>query len=185
MIGRLLGAAAAALGLAALVDRILDLDPFVAGSPVDRPIRSAVEIAAPMGLVWRAVSDIPSQPRWMHEMKAVRLEGDGPVGVGTRGEADVRIFGIGVTDPVEIAVWEPPVRFGIRHAGRFTGEGLIQLRPGADGSTTVVTWDERLVPPLFPQLGAVVQRPILARIFQADLDRLKELVEAGELPLRD
>ena len=32
----------------------------------------------------------------------------GPIGVGRRGEADVRIFGIAVTDPVTITEFEPP-----------------------------------------------------------------------------
>lgn len=184
MIRRLVVLAATGLGFAALAERVLgSVDP--ADDPLERPIRSAIRIAAPQGLVWRAISDIPSQPRWMREMKAVRLEGDGPVGVGTRGEADVRILGITVTDPVEVVTWEPPVRFGIRHVGLFGGGGEIVLAPALDGASTDVTWDERLVPPVFPRLGAIVQRPILGRIFQGDLELLKELVESGELPRRD
>jgi hypothetical protein len=35
-----------------------------------------------------------------------------------------------------------------------------------------------LVPPVFPNLGQLVQKPILGAIFQADLERLKEMVEA-------
>jgi hypothetical protein len=41
-------------------------------------------------------------------------------------------------------------------------------------------WQERLAPPVLPALGAVVQAPILRSIFQADLLRLKRLVETGE-----
>ncbi len=51
----------------------------------------------------------------------------GPIGVGTRGEADVRILGIGVTDPVEIVEFDPPRRFAIRHDGVFKGGGVIEL----------------------------------------------------------
>ena len=40
-------------------------------------------------------------------------------------------------------------------------------------------WEETLVPPLLPALGAVVQAPVLRSIFQADLQRLKRLVETG------
>jgi uncharacterized protein YndB with AHSA1/START domain len=184
VIRRLIVLAASGLGLAALADRLLALDPFVAGTPTGRPIRSEVEIDAPQGLVWRAISDIPAQPLWMREMKAVRLHGNEPVGVGTTGEADVRIFGIGVTDPVEVTAWEPPTRFAIRHTGLFSGGGEIVLEPGADGATTRVTWEERLIPPFFPEIGALVGRPILGRIFQEDLELLKELVESGELPRR-
>ena len=49
-------------------------------------------------------------------MKAVRLPTPPPIGVGTRGEADVRIFGIAVTDPVTITEFEPPT--GSRSATR-------------------------------------------------------------------
>jgi hypothetical protein len=41
-----------------------------------------------------------------------------------------------------------------------------------------VEWAETLVAPLFPNLGSLVQGPILGRIFQADLDRFATIVEA-------
>jgi hypothetical protein len=103
----------------------------------------------------------------------------GPVGVGTKGEATVRIAGIAVTDPVEVMAFEPPNRFAIRHEGLFTGGGVITLEPGADGTTTIVRWEETLIPPLLPVLGALALAPVLRSIFQADLHRLKRLVETG------
>jgi len=113
----------------------------------------------------------------MREMRSVRLLTAGPVGIGTRGEADVRIFLVGVVDPVEIDRYDPPVAFGIRHVGIFAGSGRIALE-ALDARRTLVRWDERLVPPVFPNLGQLVQKPILGAIFQADLERLKEMVEA-------
>ena len=82
-----------------------------------------------------------------------------------------------MTDPVTITEFSPPTRFAIRHDGRFAGSGVITLEPGADGTTTIVRWDETLVPPVLPHLGALVQTPVLGAIFQADLRRLKALVE--------
>jgi uncharacterized protein YndB with AHSA1/START domain len=141
------------------------------------PIRTFVVIEAPIDRVWAEVSDIESQPRWMHDMKSVTVTTPGPTEVGTRGKATVRILGISTTDPVTVTEFEPPRRFGIRHEGRFSGAGLIALEPGADGSTTVVTWDETILPPLLPRLGSLVLRPVLTRVFQADLDRLREIIE--------
>ncbi len=114
-------------------------------------------------------------------MKAIRLLDGGPIGVGTRCEADVRIFGITVTDPVTITEFEPPHRYAISHDGTFKGRGLITLEAGADGTTTIVRWDEVLIPPVFAHLGALVMTPALAAIFQADLGRFKELVETGSV----
>jgi hypothetical protein len=112
-------------------------------------------------------------------MKSVRLLTPGPVRVGSEGVADVRIFGISVNDPVRVTEFEPPHRFAISHEGTFKGRGLITLEAGADGTTTIVRWEERLIPPLLPHLGALVMSPTLGAIFQADLVRLKELVETG------
>jgi uncharacterized protein YndB with AHSA1/START domain len=173
----------ALLALAAIVavkafawDRIL---AWRRGSNPPRAMDMLEVVDAPIERTWAVVADIPLQPEWMHEMKRVEITTPGPVGVGTRGEATVRIFGIGVTDPVEITEFEPPHRFAIRHEGLFTGGGVITLEAGADGSTTIVRWQETLVPPLLPELGALVQAPILQGIFQADLHRLKRLVETG------
>ena len=136
-------------------------------------------IDAPIEVTWAIVADIPRQPEWMHDMKRVTVETPGPVRPGTRGEATVRILGISVTDPVEITELEPPGRFALRHDGLFTGEGVITLQEGADRTTTIVRWRETLVPPILPELGARVQAPILTRVFQDDLHRLKRLVETG------
>ena len=144
-----------------------------------RAFSSMVVVDAPIERVWTELADIEGQPRWMHEMKSVRLLTPPPVGVGTRGEATVRILGISTTDPVEVTEFTPPHRFAIRHDGMFTGGGLITLEPGADGTTTIVRWDETLIAPLMPHLWALVSEPIVGGIFQADLLRFRDLVEAS------
>ena len=138
-----------------------------------------VVVDAPIAETWSVVADIPLQVEWMREMKSVRIDTPGPARPGTLATAVVRIFGIPVPDPVEITEIEPPTRYAIRHVGLFRGHGLITLEAGADGTTTIVRWEETLVPPLLPELGAIVGGPILQAIFQADLHRLKRLVETG------
>lgn len=142
-------------------------------------IRSLVVIDAPIERVWQELVDVEGQPRWMRDMKAVRVLTKGPIGVGTRAEADVRIFGMQTVDPITITAFEPPRRFAIRHEGQFGGEGAIELEPGADGSSTIVRWDETIVPPYVPHLWSALLGPILSRVFQADLDRLRALIETG------
>ena len=159
------------------------LDRILASRAAGRgpaPIRSLVVIDTPIERVWRELTDLEGQPSWMHDMKAVRVLTTGAVGVGTRAEADVRIFGMPVVDPITITAFDPPRRFAIRHEGLFTGGGVITLEPGADGTTTIVRWDETLIPPILPEIGALLQAPILREIFQSDLHRLKQLVETGD-----
>ena len=143
------------------------------------PIESLVVIDAPIERVWAVLADIEGQPRWMADMKSVRLLTPPPVGVGTRGDSTVRILGMTVSDPVTVTEFEPPTRFAVQHEGAFTGSGIFTLEPGADGTTTIVRWVETLRAPVLPNLGARVGYPVLAAVFQADLERLRRLVESG------
>jgi uncharacterized membrane protein len=171
----LLALAAIGLPAAVVADRVLAARR---GARPLAPLRMHVVIDAPIERTWAILSDIPLQPAWMAEMKSVRMESPGPPAAGMRGEATVRILGISVTDPVTVTVVEPPVRFGVRHEGLFTGSGDLRLEAGADGTTTIVRWEETLVPPVLPDLAAAVMGPVLLTVFQADLRRLKALVEA-------
>ena len=118
----------------------------------------------------RSSSDIPRQPEWMRDMKRVDIDTPGPVGVGTTG----------ARRPSGSSASRSAIRSRSRRSTRrrdsrsgTTGcspaSGVITLEPGADGTTTIVRWEERLVPPLLPELGAVVQAPILRAVFQDDL----------------
>jgi uncharacterized protein YndB with AHSA1/START domain len=161
-----------------IVDRWL-ADRSTGGSPA--PIETSVIIDAPIEEVWRVLVDLEAQPRWMRDLKTVRIRGSGKdrLGVGSRADGDVRIFGVQVLDPITITAFEPPRHFGIRHESRFKGSGDIRLDPGVDGTTTIVRWSEVIVPPHLPHLGGWLLAPVLRRVFQADLERLRDVVEIG------
>jgi len=170
--------AVAGAGISYALDRIL-AEQSKGAEP--EPISSLVVIDAPIDRVWAVLADVQAQPSWMTEMKAIRVLDDGPVRVGLRCEADVRMFGITVTDPVTITEFEPPHRYAISHDGTFKGRGVITLESGADGTTTIVRWDEVLIPPMLAHLGGLVMTPVMSAIFQSDLGRFKELVETGSV----
>ena len=173
---RLVRLAALAGILAWLVDRWLGDRAAAAGRASPPPIDSLVVIDAPVERVWAVVADIEGQPRWMRDMKSVRL-GASPPGVGTRGEATVRAFGIPMTDPVTITAFDPPHRFAVSHDGFVRGRGVITLERGADGSTTIVHWSETLAPGVLPHLGGLLLGRVFGPIFRSDLRRLRALVE--------
>jgi uncharacterized membrane protein len=175
VIRRLLSLGVFGLVGAVVADRLL----ATRGGAAPAPIEAFTVIEAPIDRVWRELADIEGQPRWMTDLKSVRLLDDRPVSAGSRAEGTVRILGIPVHDPVTITEFDAPTRFAIRHDGVFKGEGVITLEPGADGRSTIVRWRERLVPPVLPHLGAALQRPILRAVFQADLHRLRRLIESG------
>jgi uncharacterized membrane protein len=183
MIRRTLATALGGLAAAVLADRWLGgLSLDEEGQPIRVPIRSRIEIDAPIEEVWDRLVDIERQPDWMTDLKAVRVTTPGPIGVGTRADGAIRILGIPVTDPIEIVEFEPPHRFALRHLGRFSGSGLITLDTLDGGRRTRVEWAETLVPPVLPNLGSMIQAPILGRVFQADLEGLKALIERDRDP---
>ncbi|MBI2775768.1 MAG: SRPBCC family protein [Chloroflexi bacterium] len=167
------------VGLAAafLADRRLATD---GGGRGPEPIRSVIVVDAPIERTWAVLADIERQPEWMHDLKSVRLTTPPPVRVGTRGIGRVRVFGLAVEDPVEVTAFEAPAHFGIRHDGFVSGSGDIRLVPGADGTTTIVTWDEVLVPKVFPHLGGRLIALVFAPIFQRDLERLAVLAARAD-----
>ncbi|MEO7665179.1 MAG: SRPBCC family protein [Candidatus Limnocylindrales bacterium] len=150
-----------------------------AGDAGPSPIRSVIVVDAPIERTWAVLADIERQPEWMHDLKSVTITTPPPVGVGTRGTGRVRVFGLTVEDPVEVTAFEAPTHFAIRHEGFVSGSGDLRLAAGADGTTTIVTWDELLVPRLLPHVGAIVIGIVFAPIFQRDLERLAALAEAG------
>ena len=176
MIGRLIRLAVVGGILGGFLDRWLERRALFAGRIEPGAIRTAIEIDAPIETVWAELADLERQPQWMTDLKSVRLLTRPPLGVGSRADGKVRVLGLSVPDPVTITEFEPPHRYGVQHTGPIGGRGLIELVERAGGGTTV-TWQEILVAPMLPYLFAALAGPILGRVFQADLERLKRRVE--------
>lgn len=173
MLTRFTRLAAVAAGAVILLEVVLER---LAGWRTVPPLRTSIAIAAPPERVWALLADIERQPRWMTDLRAVRLETPGPVGVGTRAVGTVRIAGLSVDDPIEVTAFEPPTRFAVEHRGRFRGYGTFTIEPLGDGTSQVV-WEEVLHAPLFQRAWWLGARPVLGRVFAADLARLRALVE--------
>ncbi len=151
----------------------------------------AITIRAPAEAVWAVLADLGRQPEWMHDLKSVRVLGEGPIGEGTRAVGEVRMFGLRVEDPVEIDAFEPGRHFGLLHQGAFRGRGDLWLEPLPGGRTARVTWREelradpsafrlpraadRLARALEPMLDRLLGPP-LEVVFRADLRRLRKVV---------
>jgi uncharacterized protein YndB with AHSA1/START domain len=174
LVGLGLGLASATGAVAWLLERRLRLR---AGGAVPRPIRTVVAVGAPIERVWDRLADIERQPEWMHDLSSVVIRTPGPIGVGTRVDARVRALGIEIDDPIVVAAFEPPSHFAVTHVGLVTGTGDIRLGVSADGTSTTVTWNETLIAPVFPHLGARVLQVVFGPIFRRDLERLADAVE--------
>lgn len=129
---------------------------------------------------WRYLRDIPSHVEWMGDAVAIHFLSASRSGVGTRYECETEVGPFHTTDVMEVVEWEEGRAMGVRHSGLVTGEGRFTLRPRRLGRGTVFTWDERLSFPwwLGGPVTGVVGKPVLTRIWKANLRRLKQQVEA-------
>jgi uncharacterized protein YndB with AHSA1/START domain len=111
-----------------------------------REVRAEVEIDAPAGEVWEALTDWDRQSEWMLGTRVGVVSGDGR-SVGSRLWGFTGVFDIGFLDLLEIIEWTPPERCVARHRGRLLrGNAEFSVTPRDGG--VVLSWTERLEPPL-------------------------------------
>ena len=138
----------------------------------------SIDIDAPLDRVWAEAIDYASHAGWMRDARAIRFEGDQREGVGTVLLIETRVGPFRAVDRFEITAVEPMRLVAGRHLGLFTGEGRFELSSPAP-DRTCFTWRERIRFPWYlgGPVGAWVGRLILARIWRANLARLKRKIE--------
>ena len=143
-------------------------------------IHICVTIAASPDDVWRSVERIESHTEWMLDAKSIAFRTEHHDGVGAEFDCLTRVGRLHTTDHFVVTKWEPGAVMGIEHRGAVTGVGEFRLRPLAGGDSTDFCWEETLTFPWW--LGSVAGeqfgRPVLKRIWEGNLRRLKTRVEA-------
>lgn len=135
-------------------------------------------VRAPLAVVWEAVADLGSHPRWMTDAESLEFLGDVRSGVGTRMLVETRVGPLRTRDVIEVTGWEPGQRITVVHRGAISGEGVLQLDAMAGG--TRLKWSERLRFPWWwgGALTALLARPVLRWVWRRNLRRFERLVEA-------
>jgi polyketide cyclase/dehydrase/lipid transport protein len=148
---------------------------------VSTTIRVCITITAAPDDVWRAVEHIETHTEWMLDATSITFRSVQHSGVGAEFDCVTRVGPLRTTDRFVVTRWEPGVAMGIEHRGAVTGVGEFRLRPLAGGVSTEFCWEETLTFPwwLGSLAGERVGRPMLKRIWEGNLRRLKTSVEAG------
>ncbi|MDQ2677203.1 MAG: SRPBCC family protein [Actinomycetota bacterium] len=125
--------------------------------------------------VWDEIQDIASHPDWMQDAVSIHFVSERRSGVGTSFDCETRVGPFRLVDRMEITSWRPGREMGVRHHGLVTGTGRFELRPARRGRTRF-TWVERLQFPWYfgGPVGAWVARPVLRRVWRANLRNLRE-----------
>ena len=146
-----------------------------------RHLQRDVIVAAPPEVVFAALTDWPTQGRWMLGTR-VWAEGE-PTGVGAQLRAFTGVGRVGFLDTMEITEWEPPRLIRVLHTGRVVrGPGIFEVLALPGGRSRFV-WREELDLPLgrLGRAGFVLVGPVFAAGVERSLRRFARLVEAGEL----
>jgi hypothetical protein len=144
-------------------------------------ISVATELDATPAAVWDVVEPVERHVDWMADAVAIHFQSNQTRGVGTRFLCDTKVGPITLQDHMEITVWEPGARMGVRHTGIVTGSGIFELEPIDLGRRTRFTWTEELRFPWFlgGRLGEVVGGQfVMKQIWKRNLRSLQRLVSA-------
>jgi len=138
-------------------------------------------IGVPPDAVWAAMEDIATHTEWMADAVAITFRTEQRRGLGTEFECLTRIGPFTTTDVMTVTEWEPGAAMGIEHRGVVTGRGRFSMTARA-GGLTELCWDEALRYPLWMggPVGERMSKPVFARIWRGNLDRLRRRAEQAQ-----
>ena len=144
-------------------------------------IKESVEIARSPEDVFAYLDDYPRHREWQTNLVSAHVDGEGPIGVGTK-ITEVRRMGKR-EQPVSIEITEhdPPRSFAFRGTEgpiRPVGRGTVE--PVGDGSSSRFTLELDLVGHGFGKIIAPMARKQAAAQVPINQQKLKELLESGK-----
>ncbi len=143
----------------------------------DVDVRTETVIRAPVEEVAGYAADPTHAPEWYANISSVEWLTDPPVAVGSRMSFVARFLGRRLAYTYEVAELEPGRRLVMRTAdGPFPMETTYTWEPTDDGATRM-TLRNRGRPSGFAAVTGPVMAAAMKRANDADLARLKELLE--------
>jgi Polyketide cyclase / dehydrase and lipid transport len=140
-------------------------------------IVTAIEIARPRTEVAAFACDPDNATRWYENIESVEWRTPPPLTVGTRLEFVARFLGRGITYTYEVREHIAGERFVMSTAqGPFPMETIYTFDEIPQG--TRMSLRNRGEPSGFAKVGAPLMERAMRRANQADLRRIKELLEA-------
>ncbi len=146
-------------------------------------MRGSIEIARPAEVVWPWMTDPERLPQWVGWLEAVESDSTSPAeGIGHREtwvmndprmKEKLRV-------PGTITLWEPPHQLGVHVelSGMFTGDVFYKLTDLGNGRTRVEQDGRFLYGSQLAKLMEPMVTPDAMRKLVADLNRLRQKVEA-------
>lgn len=134
-------------------------------------IKVSVDVAAPPGQVWAAITDWEGQGDWILAT-TVRQRSAAREGLGTEIEALTGVGRFAVRDTMRVTEWDPPRRCTMQHTGRLIrGRGIFDVVARSGGSR--FSWTEELELPfgVLGRAGWPLARPLARFGLQRSVNR--------------
>jgi hypothetical protein len=148
-------------------------------------VQVSVDVATSPEAAFAAVTDLPSQEKWIIATRLYAIEGPVSVpDVGARLAAFTGVGSIGFLDTMTVTAYEPPYRWVTDKDGDLLrGVGIMQVEPTTTGCR--VTWANELELPfgILGRVGWLLAKPMAQIGLKASLRRLARQLEGGALPL--
>ncbi len=143
-------------------------------------IRCDERIGASPSAVWADIERLETHPEWMADALHIDFESDQRRGVGTELVCLTCVGPLRTHDRLVVTEWDPERAMSIEHRGAVRGVGRFTLTPS--GAATRFGWEEALRFPwwLGGPVGERAAAPILARVWRANLARLRDRVEGRD-----
>ena len=143
-------------------------------------INETIEIGRPPAEVFAYVSDMARHPEWQEKLLAAVVEGEGPIGVGTRVKQTRRVGGGSRTFTLEVTEHDPPSRLAFRGIdGPVRPQGRIAFEPLDGGQRTRYSAQLDFEGHGFGLLLTPLVRRDAGRQLPDSLQRLKRKLEAS------
>ena len=145
-----------------------------------------IDLDAPAEAVWRVVADYTRDADWRRGVVSMVPTPTAPVEVGTTTAEVMKVAGRTYRNDGEVVAVGPGMRFAWRTTAGAVAHGARQVTP-IDADRSRVRLELHVTPTGVNRLLAPLLRRVLERGVAADLERLRELVEADaevDLPTR-
>jgi len=125
--------------------------------------------------VWDELEQLEQHVTWMAEAEWLTFSGEQRRGIGTEIAVATRVGPFRTRDHIRFSQWRAPAIMAVDHHGVFKGQGTFTLEP-IDPNATRLTLTEQIRFPWYlgANLGGLVARPILRRIWAGNLRRLSD-----------
>lgn len=135
-----------------------------------------ITIDRPVHEVFSYLARIENLAQWQGSMVEARQDGDGPVGVGTKGKVTLKFAGRKWESDLEVSEYELDRRIGFRASAPVPGHFEFILEPA--GRVTKATARGSVEPGGFFKLAEPILARTAQRHMQADVETLKDILEA-------